>query len=110
MLKIDEKIWAILNCYIALVIAGVWNNVKAVTSSVLNAVKSAVSTVFNSVVSSIRTAMRNVYSTIVSGFNQAVSFITGLAFCKRFLDKGMTPEQVAERMDVPMEFINACMR
>ena len=30
--------------------------------------------------------------------------------CKRFLNSGMTPEQVAERMDVPMKFINACMR
>ena len=32
------------------------------------------------------------------------------AVCKRFLNSGMTPEQVAERMDVPMKFINACMR
>lgn len=30
--------------------------------------------------------------------------------CRRFLDSGMTPEQVAKRMDVPMKFINACMR
>ena len=30
--------------------------------------------------------------------------------CKRFLDSGMTPEQVAERMNVPIKFINACMR
>lgn len=30
--------------------------------------------------------------------------------CKRFLDKGMTPEQVAECMDVPLKFVNACMR
>lgn len=30
--------------------------------------------------------------------------------CKRFLDSGMTPEQVAKRMDVPMKFIKACMR
>lgn len=30
--------------------------------------------------------------------------------CKRFLDSGMTPEQAAERMDVSMKFINACMR
>ena len=30
--------------------------------------------------------------------------------CKRFLDEGMTPEQVAERMDVPMRFVKACMR
>ena len=30
--------------------------------------------------------------------------------CKRFLNSGMTPEQVAEHMDVPMKFINACMR
>lgn len=30
--------------------------------------------------------------------------------CKRFLDSGMTPEQVAERMDVPVKFVNACMR
>lgn len=29
--------------------------------------------------------------------------------CKRFLDSGMTPEQVAERMDVPMKFVNACI-
>lgn len=32
------------------------------------------------------------------------------AVCKRFLDSGMTPEQVAARMDVPMKFIKACMR
>ena len=32
------------------------------------------------------------------------------AVCKRFLDRGMTPEQAAERMDVPMKFVNACMR
>ncbi|MGN0570052.1 MAG: VOC family protein [Candidatus Fimenecus sp.] len=30
--------------------------------------------------------------------------------CKRFLDSGMTPQQVAERMDVPMKFVSACMR
>lgn len=29
--------------------------------------------------------------------------------CKRFLGTGMTPEQVAERMDVPIKFVNACM-
>lgn len=28
--------------------------------------------------------------------------------CKRFLDNGMTPEQVATRMDVPLKFVNAC--
>lgn len=32
------------------------------------------------------------------------------AVCKRFIDSGMTPEQVAERMDVPMEYINECMQ
>ena len=32
------------------------------------------------------------------------------AVCKRFLDRGMTPEQAAERMDVPVKFIKACMR
>ena len=30
--------------------------------------------------------------------------------CKRFLDSGMTPEQVAKRMDVPIKFVNGCMR
>lgn len=30
--------------------------------------------------------------------------------CKRFLASGMTPEQVAERMDVPMKFVNACLK
>ena len=31
------------------------------------------------------------------------------AVCRRFLDSGMTPEQVAVRMDVPMKFVNTCM-
>lgn len=30
--------------------------------------------------------------------------------CKRFLEQGMSPEQVAERMDVPMKFVTGCMR
>ncbi|MDO4567689.1 MAG: VOC family protein [Clostridia bacterium] len=30
--------------------------------------------------------------------------------CGRFLSSGMTPEQAAGRMDVPVEFVNACMR
>lgn len=30
--------------------------------------------------------------------------------CKRFLAEGMTPEQVAERMDVPPSFVNSCIR
>lgn len=32
------------------------------------------------------------------------------AVCRRFLDSGLTPEQAAERMDVPMKFVNACIR
>ncbi|MGM9948045.1 VOC family protein [Floccifex sp.] len=30
--------------------------------------------------------------------------------CKRFLDSGLNPEKVAEKMDVPMKFVKACMR
>lgn len=30
--------------------------------------------------------------------------------CRRFLDSGMTPEQAAARMNVPLKFVNACMR
>jgi lactoylglutathione lyase len=30
--------------------------------------------------------------------------------CRRFLSSGMTSEQVAKRMDVPMEFVDACIR
>lgn len=30
--------------------------------------------------------------------------------CKRFLDSGMTPEEAARRMDVPMKFVHACIR
>lgn len=75
---IKAVVTAVMNA-VRSVVSSAWNNVKAVTSSVLNAVKSAVSMVFNSVAFSIRTAMGNVYSTIVSGFNRAVSFITGLA-------------------------------
>lgn len=32
------------------------------------------------------------------------------AVCRRFLESGMTPEQAAERMDVPVKFVKACMR
>lgn len=31
------------------------------------------------------------------------------AVCRRFLAAGMSPEQVARRMDVPPEFVRACM-
>lgn len=30
------------------------------------------------------------------------------AVCKRFIDSGMTPKQTAERMDVPVEYVNEC--
>ena len=30
--------------------------------------------------------------------------------CKRFLDRGMTTEQIAERMDVPLKFVHSCLR
>lgn len=30
--------------------------------------------------------------------------------CKRFIDSGMTPQQVSERMDVPMDYIIECMK
>lgn len=30
--------------------------------------------------------------------------------CRRFLDSGMTAKQIAERMDVPMKFVRACMK
>lgn len=30
--------------------------------------------------------------------------------CKRFLNSGMTVEQVAKRMDVPIKFVNSCIR
>lgn len=32
------------------------------------------------------------------------------AVCRRFLDRGMTPEQAAKRMDVPVEFVDAHIR
>lgn len=30
--------------------------------------------------------------------------------CKRFLDSGMTEEEAAERMDVPLKFVHACKK
>ena len=30
--------------------------------------------------------------------------------CKRFLESGMTPEQTAERMDVPLKFVKGCIK
>ena len=31
------------------------------------------------------------------------------AVCRRFLDSGMTPEQTAERMDVPLDYVKERM-
>lgn len=33
----------------------------------------------------------------------------GKIVSERFWDSGMTPDQVAERMDVPIKIINACL-
>ncbi len=30
--------------------------------------------------------------------------------CRRFLNSGLTPEQVAARMEVPMKFVKNCIR
>ena len=30
--------------------------------------------------------------------------------CRRFLGSGMTPEQAAQRMNVPLKFVHGCMR
>lgn len=30
--------------------------------------------------------------------------------CRRFLDSGMTPEQVARHMDVPIQYVNDCIK
>ena len=30
--------------------------------------------------------------------------------CRRFWNSGMTPEKVAVRMDIPVEFVKACMK
>ena len=30
--------------------------------------------------------------------------------CRRFLENGMSPQEVAERMDVPVKFVHTCMR
>lgn len=32
------------------------------------------------------------------------------AVCRRFLDRGMTVEEAAKRMEVPVKFVNACNR
>ncbi len=32
------------------------------------------------------------------------------AVCRRFLNSGMTPEQVAVRMDVPVSFVTSCIK
>lgn len=31
------------------------------------------------------------------------------AVCRRFLDAGLTPEQTAERMDVPVDYVRECL-
>ena len=32
------------------------------------------------------------------------------AVCRRFLDSGMTPEQAAARMDVPVDYVRECVK
>ena len=30
--------------------------------------------------------------------------------CRRFREQGMTPEQIAARMEVPLKFVTGCLR
>ena len=30
--------------------------------------------------------------------------------CRRFIESGMTPEQTAKRMDVPLQYVNDCLK
>ena len=56
-----------------------WNTIKTVISTVVNGIKTIVSGAFNAMWTGITTTVGNIVTTIKTGFQTAVSFITGLA-------------------------------
>lgn len=56
-----------------------WNTIKTVISTVVNAIRTVVSGAFNAMWTGITTTVGNIVTTIKTGFQTAVSFITGLA-------------------------------
>ncbi len=56
-----------------------WNGIKNTVTSVVNSIKTAVSTAFTAMWNGITTTVGNIVNSIRNGFNNAVSFIKGLA-------------------------------
>ena len=56
-----------------------WNGIKNTVTSVVNSIKTAVSTAFTAIWNGITTTVGNIVNSIRNGFNNAVSFIKGLA-------------------------------
>lgn len=56
-----------------------WNGIKNTVTSVVNGIKTAVSTAFTAMWNGITTTVGNIVNSIRNGFNNAVSFIKGLA-------------------------------
>lgn len=78
-------VWNAIKTYISTVlnfikntVSSVWNGIKNTVSTVVNAIKTAVTNVWNSLSNGIKNTMSKIFTTIKSGFDKAVSFITGL--------------------------------
>ena len=56
-----------------------WNGIKNTVTSVVNSIKTAVSTAFTAMWNGITATVGNIVNSIRNGFNNAVSFIKGLA-------------------------------
>ena len=56
-----------------------WNGIKNTVTSVVNSIKTVVSTAFTAMWNGITTTVGNIVNSIRNGFNNAVSFIKGLA-------------------------------
>lgn len=61
------------------VVSSIWNAIGGFITSVMNTIKNTVSNIWNSVKQAVSTTITEIYNTIKSGFDNAVSYIKGLA-------------------------------
>ena len=75
---ISEFINQILNA-ISSTVQSIWNSISSFIDSTMNTISTTVQSIWNNIHSAISSIINNIYNTIREGFEQAVSYVKGLA-------------------------------
>ena len=80
--EIWNQVWGVVSGVLNQIwsfVQQVWNNIRSFIQTIMNDVYNTVSSIWNNVQSAIQSTISEIYNTIHSGFEQAVSYIRGLA-------------------------------